>query len=262
MHRDSKLIFESYIKLKEQFAGEPAMEDEPDPERANAMFFLFQVLDPTGALSWMDLYRAAEKFSQDPEEKLVLENIAGLIIAIFCALPNLGTLGAGIGGVGWMGLKGAAKAAVKAGPHAAVPLAGKMLKLVKSTPGGETLMERALKKLLDNKSISVNAYRDVTAVLRKGEISDFKHAENILSGRGGQAGIASVGPGKAGIAGLTSNIIPGLATTAGRATFNKAQGDVDIDVFDAKKRKKSAQKQPTSGTSSSNIDAILQGLEK
>jgi len=237
MNRDSELIFENYLKLRtEQFADEPHMTDVYNEDSGSLTFFVLQVLDPTGVLSYADLYRAAKNLSEGNNGVPVVEDIAVFLLATFCALPNAGFVAAGVGGIGWMGLKALVKGALKAGPKATIPLTNKMIQFVMYIPlgYGTKVVEKALLKLRSAGKLSDNAYKDVLAVFQSGKIGDFKHAENIAMGRGGQAGIAGVGPG--GVSDTAKAL--GAASLAARSGMNMAQGDTgDVDLFKNRKNK-------------------------
>ena len=235
MNRDSELIFENYLKLRtEQFADEPLMTDVYNEDRGSLTYFLLQVLDPTGFLSYPDFIRSIDNLREGNDGKPVVEDIAVFLLAFFCAWPNFGFLAAGVGGVGWMGLKALVKGALKAGPKATIPLTNKMIQFVMHVPRGPTIVEKALLKLRSAGKLSDNAYRDVLAVFQTGKIGDYKHAENIALGRDGQAGIAGVGPG--GVSDTAKKL--GAASLAARSGMNMAQGDTgDVDLFKNRKNK-------------------------
>lgn len=212
MNIDSKLIYEAYSN-KQQVINEDAGE---------FLGFLAKVIDPTGVLSWPDFFKAVANFNKDSS----IINLGIMVLSFFCALPNFGLLALGAGGVAWGGAKAAARAAIKAGPHAILPATNNMLKILGKVPGGRGMAEKALLKLKDSGKLSQNAYDDILSVIQKGKVDDAAHGANIISGRGGQAGAAGIGVGDI----AKSTVGKGTAYQAGaRAASEIARGNTGID---------------------------------
>lgn len=182
MNRDSKLIFEAYNN-KQQVVLEGNTGD--------FMYFLAQVIDPTGLLSVPDLLKAIERYNNDGS----ILNLSLLILAIFCCIPNLGLLAAGVGGVPWAGARAAARAAIKAGPHAVIPASDKLLKVGLSLPGGRRAAERLLRKLLESNKITQQTFDDVLSVFNKGQIDNYQHGLNVAAGTAGVSGVTNAAKG-------------------------------------------------------------------
>ena len=153
--RDSQLIFESYKNRVFLEADGKKWEDD------SSAWFWFKILDPTGISSYPDLYDAIVELKKRPED---VGPWAMLILNIFLALPNFGLLALGVGGIGWAGLKGLAKAAVKAGDKEALKVAEKVLQIAKNDARIERLMlqfgETLAKKGLADKS-TVDLYMNI-----------------------------------------------------------------------------------------------------
>ena len=132
--RDSQLIFESYYNSKNGLIFE---EDGKKWEDDSSAWFWFKILDPTGISSYPDLLDAIVELRKRPED---VGPWAMLVLNIFLALPNFGLLALGVGGIGWAGLKGLAKTAVKAGDKEALKVAEKVLQMAKSDVRIERLM--------------------------------------------------------------------------------------------------------------------------
>ena len=156
--RDSQLIFENYFNSKNGLIFE---EDGKKWEDESSAWFWLKTFDPTGASSWPDVIDAWNELMKRPKD---IGPWAMLFLNIFLGLPNFGLLALGVGGAGWAGLRGLAKAAIKAGDKEAIKVAEKVLKIAKDSP----LLERSMikfgktleKKGLANKS-TVDIYMNI-----------------------------------------------------------------------------------------------------
>jgi hypothetical protein len=129
MTRDDRVLFENYRSIylteedKSKLPG-PTPSGSPVPPTGSqkppgtedwenaksAMWFVAQVIDPTGVLSYGDLIKQAQKWNNDPS----YINTILLGICIYCALPNFGLAAAVAGGITWSAIKAGLKAAVTA----------------------------------------------------------------------------------------------------------------------------------------------------
>lgn len=216
MTDDAKLIFEAY-KQKLSHLNEEERRGPfsylPDPiyntldltkygRTGELLSGAAHIVDPTGTLSYDEFLVANDKFNKEGG----IINGAVLVLTLINALPNFGLLAAGVGGIGWAAVKGAARSAVKeaaTNPQNVVTLTNQLLTRLSKMPMVIPAMERVLNALVDSKKISQNLADDIIAAVRKGSISDLKHAEHIAHGRLGGEGMSRIGPGEAGAAALT-----------------------------------------------------------
>lgn len=216
MNKDIRLIYEAY-KDTNRLVSEGIVD---------TAYFLLQVIDPTGLLSWKDAGVAIESYEKDSSAI----NLCLMILAIFCALPNLGILAAGYGGIGWAGVKAAAKSAIKAAatsPSSVISLTNSILKNINKIPGMREALLRSLNKLKNKNVLSPNAFDDVYAAISKGKIDNIKHAENIMKGRGGMTGIENIGKADQAIAGYSGKAAAGQGAV--RGVYNAVEGETGVD---------------------------------
>jgi hypothetical protein len=125
MDNDSKLIFENYLQYKNNIVLES---DGEKWENKSSAWFWLKTFDPTGLSSWPDVLDSAIEAAKRPADA---GPWAMLFLNIFLALPNFGLLAFGLGGAGWMGLRGLAKSAIKGGDRQAIKVAEDVLKMAK-----------------------------------------------------------------------------------------------------------------------------------
>lgn len=127
--KDAHLIFENYLTSKSDVILEA---DGKKWEDESSLWSWIKTFDPTGFSSYPDVVEAYYGVRENPAD---VGPWAFLLLQIFLALPNFGLLAAGIGGIGWAGLRAAAKSAIKAGPSspAVHNIAEKILKYATET---------------------------------------------------------------------------------------------------------------------------------
>lgn len=198
--RDSQLIFESYYNSKNGLIFE---EDGKKWEDDSSAWFWFKILDPTGFSSYPDLLDAIVELRKRPED---VGPWAMLVLNIFLALPNFGLLALGAGGIGWAGLRGLAKTAVKAGDKEALKVAEKVLQMAKSDARIERLMfkfgETLERKGLADKS-TVDLYMNI---VKTGNFS--KIGSNFTGGVKGEV-VKDIGRGGRETYGAIDNALKG-----------------------------------------------------
>jgi hypothetical protein len=186
MDRDSKLIFEGYITQKPLITEEvnlfieenlPQLISEEDKEEW--YYTAAKILDPTGVLSYGDLGRAFENYEKDQN----LINFGLLLLAIFNATPNFGLLAAGIGGVGWAGVKALAKSAAKK-PQLIEKAVIKLLELVKSVPLAKTGFTKTINSAVKRGSISKKVADDIMETFSTGTIPQRMLITTAQKGKG------------------------------------------------------------------------------
>jgi hypothetical protein len=147
MHYEDKLIFEAYTgkSLLNEETNRFLEENFPnlitEEEKEGWLWTAAKVLDPTGLLSWGDLGRAYDNYVEDQN----LINFGLLLIGIFNVLPNFGLLAAGVGGVGWAGLKGTLKAASK-NPSLIAKAMEKFFGFLRAVPGVKSTLIKGIEK--------------------------------------------------------------------------------------------------------------------
>lgn len=174
MDRDSALIFENYLNSRKNIISEA---DEKQ-EKEHWLWSVAKVLDPTGISSYPDVISSAAKFSKDPNYFY----LAQLILNIFLALPNFGLLAFGVGGIGWAGLKAAAKTAAKAGPDAIGPVAKKVMEAISKNSTVKRGFEKTLDSLVSNGTLKAKNKRMIMDAIEKGEIKDALMAKSMEKG--------------------------------------------------------------------------------
>ena len=164
--RDSQLIFESY---KNRVFLEADENKTSGWEQAKEWaIFAGKVLDPTGISSYPDVIKSFQEYEQDQS----LENFALLILNAYTALPNLGLLAAGVGGIGWAALKATAKGAIKAGSKGEIKtIASKILGVIKESKELQYAFETMCNSMVKNKTISEKAANSIKATLKSGGVS-------------------------------------------------------------------------------------------
>lgn len=178
--KDSKLIFENYIKSKNDIFEEADDSNKSGVEKAwEWVKFVGKVLDPTGITSYPDVISSVKKYSEDQS----VENLTFLVLNVFTALPNLGLLAAGVGGVGWAALKAAAKTAIKTGGKEAAPIATKILQLIKNSKELQYAFDKILDSLTKNEVITKTGSDIIKIAIREGGVSRVslgKGVEEVL----------------------------------------------------------------------------------
>jgi hypothetical protein len=177
MNRDSKLIFENYSK---QVIISEAWNDNFDDWNWKAIAEIGKVLDPTGISSWKDAETALSEWNADRKNPTKL---AIAVLNVYCAIPNLGILAAGWGGLGWAALRGAAK---KAGsdPKLAIETAGAILKYIKYIPKLNSTMSSIFDRMVKKGIMDEAAKDEIMHVLTKGVIDNADHGTNLLNALG------------------------------------------------------------------------------
>jgi hypothetical protein len=164
--RDSQLIFESY---KNRVFLEADENETSGWEQAKEWaIFAGKVLDPTGISSYPDVIKSYQEYDQDQS----LENFALLILNAYTALPNLGLLAAGVGGIGWAALKATAKGAIKSGSKGEIKtIASKILGVIKGSKELQYAFETMCNSMVKNKTISEKAANSIKATIKSGGVS-------------------------------------------------------------------------------------------
>lgn len=168
MDKDSKLIFENYLTSKNDVVLEADENEKSGLEQTKDwLIYIGKVLDPTGISSYPDLVRAAVAYNSDKS----IENFGLLVLNGFAALPNLGLLAAGVGGIGWAALKAAAKTAIKSGGADAAPIATKVLKTIQSSKELQYAFDKIVDSLLKNGAIDKSGANSIKAAIKQGGVS-------------------------------------------------------------------------------------------
>jgi len=146
--KDAQLIFESYLNSKNNIILE---DDGKKWEDESSVWFWLKTFDPTGFSSWPDVREAYYGVRENPAD---VGPWAFFILQMFLALPNFGLLAAGIGGIGWAGLRTVAKAAIKAGPSspAVYKIAETILKYATETKWFQAILVK-FGKILKEKGV-------------------------------------------------------------------------------------------------------------
>jgi hypothetical protein len=137
-----------------------------EEEKESWLRTALKVIDPTGVLSYGDLSRAYNNYVQDQN----VINFTLLLIGIFNALPNLGLLAFGVGGVGWAGVKASLKVASR-NPGLIKSAGEKMLAFASKTPMVKTAFGRAVDRgvssgIIKSKTVANNLKKAInTGVL-------------------------------------------------------------------------------------------------
>ena len=159
-HKDH-LIFESYAKSQllteenDRFLTENFPYLITEEEKESWLWTAAKVIDPTGILSWGDLGRAYENYEKDQN----VINFTLLLIGIFNAMPNLGLLAFGVGGVGWAGVKAALKVASR-NPGLIKSAGEKVLAFASKTPGVKSAFSSAVDRGVKSGVIKSRAVAD------------------------------------------------------------------------------------------------------
>lgn len=149
MDNDAKLIFEQYLKHRTLLNEEDFVSGEYDGGRSWASLAWemsktgAQIIDPSGVLSWGDVYRAGIAL----QEKQTAFTISMFVLAVIGAIPNFGLVAGGVGGLPQYGLKTLAKSAMKAGvkdPKMVIGTASDMLKAINKIPYAKKAFGNAL----------------------------------------------------------------------------------------------------------------------
>lgn len=167
MRYQDQLIFESYsspqllTEENNQFLAENFPYLITEEEKESWLRTALKVVDPTGILSYGDLRRAYENYEKDQN----VINFTLLLIGIFNALPNLGLLAFGVGGVGWAGVKASLKVASR-NPGLIKSAGEKMLAFASKTPMVKTAFGRAVDRgvssgIIKSKTVADNLKRAI-----------------------------------------------------------------------------------------------------
>jgi len=201
MRYQDHLIFESYSnsQLLTEENNRFLTENFPylitEEEKESWLRTALKVIDPTGILSYGDLRRAYENYEKDQN----VINFTLLLIGIFNALPNLGLLAFGVGGVGWAGVKAALKVASR-NPGLIKSAGEKVLAFASKTPGVKTAFSRAVDRgvaggIIKSKTVADNLKKAVnTGVLPSTtrQVRGMKSAAGDVGALGGR--LMSSGP--------------------------------------------------------------------
>jgi hypothetical protein len=183
--KDAQLIFESYLNSKKDVVLEADGSEKSGWEQAKDWaIFAGKVLDPTGISSYPDVIASFKKYEEDQS----VLNFGILLLNGFSALPNLGLLAAGVGGIGWGALKAAAKAAVKSGAKKEIgPIASKILNAIKGSKELQYAFSKMTDSLVKNGSITKKGANSIMMTLKQGGVSteiQRKGLEKALSSTG------------------------------------------------------------------------------
>jgi polyhydroxyalkanoate synthesis regulator phasin len=175
--KDAQLIFESYLNSKKNVVLEADGSEKSGWEQATDwLIFAGKVLDPTGISSYPDVIESAKKYEEDQS----LLNFSILFLNFFSALPNLGLLAAGAGGIGWGALKAAARTAVKSGSKDQIgPIASKILDIVKGSPKLQQGFGIITDSLVKNGTMTQNGANSIMKTLKQGAVSTEKQRKDL-----------------------------------------------------------------------------------
>ena len=175
--KDAQLIFESYLNFKRDVVLEA---DEKKWEDESSVWFWLKTFDPTGFSSWPDVVEAYYGLKQNPAD---VGPWAFMILQIFLALPNFGLLAWGIGGIGWAGLRAAAKAAIKAGPSspAVYNIAEKILKYATETKWFQAILVKFGKILKEKGVMNQNMLDIYENIITSGNFAKLGAKEGSLA---------------------------------------------------------------------------------
>lgn len=173
MDKDSKLIFESYLSSKNDVVLEA-----DEKEKEHWLMAVGKVLDPTGLSSWPDVIASGKKLNDD----FNLLTLGELLLNVFLALPNFGLLAAGVGGVGWAGLKAAAKAAARGGAKEIGPVSAKILEMISKNNTVKRGFEKAFDSLVEKKVLDPRNKAQIMKAIESGSIRDALHGKSIEKG--------------------------------------------------------------------------------
>lgn len=174
MDKDSKLIFENYLTSKNDVVLVEASEDEKE----HWLVAVGKVLDPTGISSWPDVIESGKKLNDD----FNLLTLGELLLNVFLALPNFGLLAAGVGGVGWAGLKAAAKAAARGGTKEIGPVSAKIIEMISKSNTVKRGFEKAFDSLVEKKVLDPRNKAQIMKAIESGSIRDALHGKSIEKG--------------------------------------------------------------------------------
>jgi hypothetical protein len=174
MDKDSKLIFENYLTSKNNVVLVEASEEEKE----HWLVSVGKVLDPTGISSWPDVIASGKKLNDD----FNLLTLGELLLNVFLALPNFGLLAAGVGGVGWAGLKAAAKAAARGGAKDIGPVSAKILEMISKNNTVKRGFEKAFDSLVQKNVLDPKNKAQIMKAIESGSIRDALHGKSIEKG--------------------------------------------------------------------------------
>jgi len=123
--KDALGILKKYQQINESDISTPGLTIKQDiegeapptgPGKENTLWYMIQIADPTGLTNVPDVIDGSYKLYQtyqDPESTIWERGFQwGLLaLAIYCAIPNFGVLGAGVAAIPWAGVRMAAKKA-------------------------------------------------------------------------------------------------------------------------------------------------------
>jgi hypothetical protein len=128
----------------------------------NWLYTIAQVIDPTGVLSYGDLVKATQTAATNPSTV----NIILWALAAFAAMPNLGLLAAGVGGVPWAAAKAAARGAAK-NPKLLEKAGSSVVGLLRKEPG-KTALNNLVTKMVGEKVITNTQAKALLGTIEKG----------------------------------------------------------------------------------------------
>jgi hypothetical protein len=167
MDNDSGLIFESYISSKNNLLLEQDKNKSGAEQVKDWLVFVGKVLDPTGISNYWDLKESIQNYIADQSA----ENLIYVVLNLYAALPNLGLLAAGVGGIPWIALKAAAKGAIKSGRvKDAAPIANQILSYIKKSKELQYGFEKILDILVKNKTITSKDASTIRTAVQQGGI--------------------------------------------------------------------------------------------
>jgi len=201
MTRDDTVLFKNYrsIYLTEQNSsipgptpsGSPSPPEGPqkspgDQDLNNMIsgaWFVAQVIDPTGVLSYGDLIKQAKRWNNDPS----YINTVLLGICIYCAFPNFGILAAGFGGAAWAGIKAGLQKAVRKAAETGnfnnvLSEFDKLLSMVQRSKWATNFVTQKLEGFKKAGVINQAGYEDLFHALTKKEatLNNIAYRDNIV----------------------------------------------------------------------------------
>jgi hypothetical protein len=180
--KDAHLIFESYLNQK---TNKPILEaDGKKWEDESSAWAWLKVFDPTGFSSYPDVLDSIYEV-KDSDGKDIIPWLK-FIFNIFLALPNIGLLTApftaGVGAVGWQGLRGAIKGVVSKGvakgsEREMIVLSEKLLNIARESKPLTYFFKKTISKLTEKGAITPEISRSLLEAFEKGSIEGITKKE-------------------------------------------------------------------------------------
>lgn len=181
----------------------------------NWLYTIAQVVDPTGVLSYGDLIKATQAAATNPSAV----NMILWALAAFAAMPNLGLLAAGVGGVPWAAAKAAAKGAAK-NPKLLEKAGLSVVGLLRKEPG-KTALNNLVTKMVGEKAITGTQAKALMGTIEKGAGFRLTKADigALEKGAKGAGTYVKTAPE---IAAAGSNVAGNIFKQAGKAAVKQA----------------------------------------